>query len=98
MKSVRAAGAPTPRVFGCDASRSRVAFAWQTLERIAAPDLNHWFKQRVLDTAHIAFDFARDSGFFLVGRGSSGADLRRFPQQRIRLALNGLRANTGLDG
>jgi aminoglycoside phosphotransferase (APT) family kinase protein len=52
---VSAAGVPTPRVFGCDASRSRVAFAWQALERISAPDLNHWFKQGVLDTAHIAF-------------------------------------------
>ena len=262
LDRVRAAGVPTPRVFGCDASRSRVPFAWQALERIAAPDLNHWFKQGVLDTARIAFDigqavakwqaitlegfgvldaalrgyrptyadyyhlrldehlaflvqsgfltagqrgeiaaeienhrsllafergclvhkdlalwnilgtpqeiaafidfddavsgdplddlsllacfheaaflqqafagyesvrplpdehrrrfwlhllrnmivkavirvgagyFERDSGFFLIGSGSSGADLRRFTQERIRLALNGLRANTGLD-
>ncbi len=263
LDRVRAAGVPTPRVFGCDASRDRVAFAWQALERIAAPDLNHWFKQGVLDTAHIAFDigqavakwqaitlegfgvldaalrgyrptyadyyhlrldehlaflaqrgflsagirceiaaeidnhhsllafergclvhkdlalwnilgtpqdiaafidfddaisgdplddlsllacfhdaaflrrafegyasvrplpaehrrrfwlhllrnmivkavirvgagyFERDSGFFLIGSGSTGADLRRFTQDRIRLALNGLRTNTGLDG
>jgi hypothetical protein len=40
--------------------------------------------------------FDRDSGFFLIGSGSSGADLRQFTQERIRLALNGLRANTGL--
>lgn len=53
---VRTVDVPTPRVFGCDATRSRVSFAWQALERIAAPDLNHWFKQGTLDVSHIAFD------------------------------------------
>jgi fructosamine-3-kinase len=53
---VRAAGVTTPRVFGCDATRSRVSFAWQALERIAAPDLNHWFKQGTLDVPKIAFE------------------------------------------
>jgi len=56
---VSAAGVPTPRVFGCDASRSRVAFAWQALERIAAPDLNHWFKLGSLDVSRIAFDIGQ---------------------------------------
>ena len=56
LDRVRTTGVPTPRVFGCDASRSRVPFAWQALERIAAPDLNHWFKQETLDGSHIAFD------------------------------------------
>jgi len=56
LNRVRAAGVLTPNVFGCDASRSRVPFAWQCLERIEAPDLNHWFKQGVLDTPRIAFD------------------------------------------
>ncbi len=53
---VRATGVPTPQVHGCDASRSRVPFAWQALERIDAPDLNHWFKQGTLDASSIAFD------------------------------------------
>lgn len=52
---VRAAGVPTPRVHGCDASRAVVPFAWQALERIDAPDLNHWFKQGMLETGRIAF-------------------------------------------
>lgn len=56
LDHVWAAGVATPRVFGCDASRSRVPFAWQALERIAAPDLNHWFKQGTLDVSRIAFD------------------------------------------
>jgi aminoglycoside phosphotransferase (APT) family kinase protein len=56
LDRVREAGVPTPQVFACDASRSRVSFAWQALERIAAPDLNQWFKQGVLDTHRIAFD------------------------------------------
>lgn len=49
------AGVITPRVYACDATRSRVPFAWQALERISAPDLNHWFKQGRLDVRRIAF-------------------------------------------
>jgi aminoglycoside phosphotransferase (APT) family kinase protein len=59
LDHVRATGVMTPRVFGCDASRSRVPFAWQALERIAAPDLNHWFKQGALDVSSIAFEIGR---------------------------------------
>lgn len=51
---VRATGIRTPIVHGCDATRTQVPFAWQALERISAPDLNHWFKQGTLDTHHIA--------------------------------------------
>ncbi len=54
MEQVRAIGVPTPHVHGCDASRRRVPFAWQALERIAAPDLNHWYKQGTLDAPSIA--------------------------------------------
>lgn len=53
---VRESGVPVPIVYGCDASRRRVSFAWQALERIEARDLNHWFKAGVLDEARIAFD------------------------------------------
>jgi fructosamine-3-kinase len=56
LDRVRQVGVATPRVFGCDASRSRVSFAWQALERIAAPDLNHWFKQGRLEVPKIAFE------------------------------------------
>jgi fructosamine-3-kinase len=56
LDRVRAAGVVTPRVFGCDASRSRVSFAWQALERVSAPDLNHWFKQGTLEVSKIAFE------------------------------------------
>ncbi len=55
LERVRATGVQTPRVLGCDASHSRVPFAWQALERIAAPDLNHWFKSGKLDPAAIPF-------------------------------------------
>jgi fructosamine-3-kinase len=54
LDRVRLAGVRTPRVLGCDASRSHVPFAWQALERIPAPDLNQAFKQGTLDTNHIA--------------------------------------------
>ena len=56
LDRVRATGVRTPLVLGCDATRSRVPFAWQALERIGAPDLNHWFKAGILDQQKIAFD------------------------------------------
>jgi fructosamine-3-kinase len=56
LDQVRSVGVVTPEVFGCDATRSRVPFAWQSLERISAPDLNHWFKQGTLEVPGIAFD------------------------------------------
>ncbi|MFN0077207.1 MAG: phosphotransferase [Prosthecobacter sp.] len=59
LDRVRQAGVITPKVFGCDATRSRVPFAWQALERIAAPDLNHWFKLGNLDVSRIAFDIGQ---------------------------------------
>jgi|UniRef100_UPI0037841057 fructosamine-3-kinase len=59
LDQVRAVGVVTPKVFGCDAARSRVPFAWQALERIAAPDLNHWFKLGSLDVSRIAFDIGQ---------------------------------------
>lgn len=56
LDRVRETGVKTPRVLGCDASRRRVPFAWQALERIASPDLNHWFKLGMLHSRNIAFD------------------------------------------
>jgi len=56
LDRVREAGVRTPRVFGCDATRSRVPFAWQALERISAPDLNQWFKQGKLEVEKVAFE------------------------------------------
>ncbi len=55
LDRVREIGVITPKVFGYDATRSRVPFAWQALQRISAPDLNHWFKQGSLDVSGIAF-------------------------------------------
>lgn len=56
LDQVRAAGVPTPLVYGTDASRREVPFAWQALERIAFPDLNQCFKAGRLDVPHIAFE------------------------------------------
>ena len=55
LDRVRSVGVPTPSVHGCDASRRRVPFAWQALELVPHPDLNHWFKQGQLDVAQAAF-------------------------------------------
>ncbi len=59
LDRVRDIGVVTPQVFGCDATRSRVSFAWQALERIPAPDLNHWFKQGMLEVPSIAFEIGQ---------------------------------------
>ena len=59
LDRVREAGVLTPKVLACDATRSRVPFAWQALERITAPDLNHWFKQGTLEVPIIAFEIGR---------------------------------------
>lgn len=56
LDRVRAVDVVTPKVFGCDVTRSRVPFAWQALERIEAPDLNQWFKQGTLEVPKIAFE------------------------------------------
>jgi aminoglycoside phosphotransferase (APT) family kinase protein len=49
LGEVRALGVPAPRVHAVDASRAQVPFAWQVMDRIAQPDLNHWHKQGRLD-------------------------------------------------
>lgn len=80
LDQVRAAGVDTPRVLGCDATRRRVPFAWQALERIPHPDLNRWFQQEVLDTQRIPFDIgvavAKWQGIRPDGFGVLHADLR----------------------
>jgi aminoglycoside phosphotransferase (APT) family kinase protein len=82
LDRVRAVGVVTPRVFGCDATRSRVAFAWQALERIAAPDLNHWFKQGTLEVPKIAFEIgeavAKWQAIRIDGFGVLDEDLRGY--------------------
>jgi fructosamine-3-kinase len=82
LDRVRAMGVRTPRVLGCDASRNRVPFAWQALERISAPDLNQWFKQGTLDSPRIAFNIgaavAKWQEIMLEGFGALDADLRGY--------------------
>ncbi len=56
MRQVRAIGVAVPEVFAVDASRTRVAGAWQALECVPFPDLNHWFKAGTLNQTKIAFD------------------------------------------
>ncbi len=59
LGEVAQCGVPVPRVLGRDASRTRVPFAWQVLERIPHPDLNHWAKAGVLDSSSVAFGIGR---------------------------------------
>jgi fructosamine-3-kinase len=59
LGEVAKTGVPVPRVLGCDASRTRVPFAWQALERIPHPDLNQWWKAGSLDEAKVAYEIGR---------------------------------------
>jgi len=60
LGEVAKTGVPVPRVLGCDASRTRVPFAWQALERIPHPDLNHWAKEGTLKADPVAFEIGRN--------------------------------------
>lgn len=54
--AVRALGLRTPQILGVDASRDEVSFAWQLMEVIDHPDLNHWHKQGLLNLPRMAHE------------------------------------------
>ena len=54
LAEVRALGVPAPRVYGVDASRKCVPFAWQLLENIPCRDLNQLYKDGRLDAVNVA--------------------------------------------
>ncbi len=56
MRKVRSTDVPVPEVFAVDASRKGVSFAWQAIEQIDDPDLNHWHKRGTLEVPRIAFE------------------------------------------
>lgn len=77
LGEVAKTGVPVPRVLACDASRSRVPFAWQALERIPHPDLNQWWKAGTLDEAKVAREIGRNIARWqaIVPRGFGPFDL-----------------------
>ena len=54
LERLRSPQVPTPRVIACDASRRHAPFAWQILERIDAPDLQHWYIGGQLEIDRVA--------------------------------------------
>lgn len=90
LGEVAKVGVPTPRVLGCDASRSRVPFAWQALERIPHPDLNHWHKEGKLDEGAIAFEIGRNVALWQTIRpaGFGPFDLDAWRQGRGLVAYH----------
>lgn len=81
LARVRAEGLPVPAVLGCDASRTRVPFAWQALECFDAPDLNHWFRRgelqvepvaRAIGAAVATWQGFQPSGFGVLDAGLNG--------------------------
>ncbi len=60
LKAVGDIGVPVPEVHGCDVSRTHIPFAWQALERLNHRDLNHWYKQGVLDSDQVSFEIGRN--------------------------------------
>jgi len=89
LDRVRETGVPTPAVAGGDATRERVPFAWQALEWVPHPDLQHWHAKGELDLAALAPEIGRAvarwqsvavSGFgpFCSGTFSRTGELRGF--------------------
>lgn len=54
LADVRQLDVPAPQVYGCDATRRRVPFAWQALELIPHSDLNRHYKGGSLDLCRVA--------------------------------------------
>lgn len=85
LDQVRAQGVCTPRVYGYDASRSQLPFAWQALECIPFPDLNHWAKQGLLQQETIAHGIGvavgQWQGLHHAGYGPLNADMRGYHSQ-----------------
>ena len=82
LNRVRRCGVRTPVVHGFDATRTKVPFAWQALERVDAPDLNHWYKKGCLDISNIAFEIgvavAKWQSVILPGFGVLDKNLRGY--------------------
>ncbi len=49
LDRVRSERVPTPRVIACDATRESVPWAWQLIEYLDQPSLQHWYKSGELD-------------------------------------------------
>ena len=54
LQEVRFLGIRAPQVYIVDATRTEVPFAWQVMDHIPHPDLNHWEKEGVLDLRQTA--------------------------------------------
>lgn len=54
LDKVRGEGVPTPRVIACDSSRKRSSYAWQLLENIPHPNLQHWHEREELPLLDLA--------------------------------------------
>ena len=54
LDEVRHLGIPAPKVHLVDASRAKVPFAWQIMDHIDCPDLNHHHKQGRMDLQRMA--------------------------------------------
>jgi fructosamine-3-kinase len=60
LDRVRALGVPVPEVFAFDSSRLHVPFAWQALELVPFPELNHWFRRKELESDTVAFEIGKN--------------------------------------
>jgi fructosamine-3-kinase len=89
MEAVAKTGVRVPKVHGTDATRSRVPFAWQALERFPVSDLNAEFKAGTMDQPRVAHEIgaavARWQSIRLAGFGplnlehwQSSAELRGY--------------------
>lgn len=90
LGEVAKVGVPVPRVIACDASRTRVPFAWQALERIPHPDLNQWWKAGTLDEARVPLEIGRNIARWqaIEPRGFGPFDLDAWREGRRLVAFH----------
>ena len=84
LNRVRALGVPVPEVFAFDSSRLHVPFAWQALELVPFPYLNHWFRGRQLEAGPVAFEIGKNVAKWqsLQPRGFGPFDLEAWREGR----------------
>lgn len=59
LDAVRSRHVPTPQVVGCDATRRRTPFAWQVIDYLKYPNLQHWHKRGELDLPALGAQLGR---------------------------------------
>jgi len=89
INQVRPLGVPTPHIYAVDAWRTRYPFAWQLMEMVPYPDLNHLYKAGTLDSETVMRQLGRYIALWQQittnGYGPYNTDLLRLNGEMVGL-------------